>query len=88
MENKTMLAVVMVLFFVMAGIGAAADVDVYKSGGYIYAKNSLTGATIASGASPANDDSVLQTACNQGGTIFVHPGTYQDISITSTNVLI
>lgn len=81
-----MLAVVMVLFFVMAGIGAAADVDVYKSGGYIYAKNSLTGATIASGASPANDDSVLQTACNQGGTIFVHPGTYQDISITSTNV--
>lgn len=50
MENKTMLAVVMVLFFVMAGIGAAADVDVYKSGGYIYAKNSLTGATIASGA--------------------------------------
>lgn len=70
----------------MAGTNAGINVEVYKAGNYIYAQNSLTGEMIASGASPANDDSVLQTACNQGGTIFVHPGTYQDISITSTNV--
>jgi len=69
----------------MAGTNTGINVEVYKAGNYIYAQNSLTGEMIASGASPANDDSVLQTACNQGGTIFVHPGTYQDISITSTN---
>lgn len=69
----------------VGGNAGSCTVAVYKSGGYIYAKNGLTGATIASGASPANDNSVLQAACDYGGTIFVHTGTYYDISIVSTN---
>ena len=68
------------------GDAGSCTVVVYKSGGYIYAKNGLTGATIASGASPSSDDSVLQAACDYGGTIFVHAGTYYNISIVSTNI--